>query len=82
MIFNCALLSKKPIHILLVGPPGTAKTMFLSDISRRYKESYFVVGSNTTKAGFLNVLFEHSPMLVLIDELEKMNRNVKIVYFT
>ena len=75
MILNSALFPKKPVHILLVGPPGTAKTMFLSDIRRRYKESYFVVGSNTTKAGFLNVLFEHSPMLVLIDELEKMNRN-------
>jgi Holliday junction DNA helicase RuvB len=75
MIFNSALFSKKPVHILLVGPPGSAKTMFLSDIGRRYKESYFVVGSNTTKAGFLNVLFERSPMLVLIDELEKMNRN-------
>ena len=75
MILNSALFSKKPVHILLVGPPGTAKTMFLSDIRHRYKESYFVVGSNTTKAGFLNVLFERSPMLVLIDELEKMNRN-------
>lgn len=75
MMFNSALFSKKPVHILLVGPPGTAKTMILSDIRQRYKESYFVVGSNTTKAGFLNVLFEHSPMLVLIDELEKMNRN-------
>jgi MoxR-like ATPase len=74
MIFNIALFSKKPVHILLVGPPGSAKTMFLSDIRRRYKESYFVVGSNTTKAGFLNVLFERSPTLVLIDELEKMNR--------
>jgi Holliday junction DNA helicase RuvB len=74
IIFNSALVSKKPVHVLLVGPPGTAKTMFLSDIREHYRESYFVVGSNTTKAGLLNVLFEQSPSLILIDELEKMNR--------
>ncbi|CAN5626532.1 hypothetical protein BH18THE1_BH18THE1_21050 [soil metagenome] len=27
VIFNKALLSKRPVHILLIGKPGTAKTM-------------------------------------------------------
>jgi Holliday junction DNA helicase RuvB len=39
---------------------------------RHYKTSYFVVGSNTTKAGLLNQLFERKPRFLLIDELEKM----------
>jgi replication-associated recombination protein RarA len=57
----------------LLGPPGCAKTMFLFEISRLYKESLFVIGSNATKAGLLNQLFDKKPKFVLIDELEKMN---------
>jgi Holliday junction DNA helicase RuvB len=58
--------------LLLIGPPGSAKTMFLTEIMRHYKTSHFVVGSNTTKAGLLNQLFERRPKFLLIDELEKM----------
>lgn len=47
--------------------------MFLLHISRLFKESLFVVGSNTTKAGLLNCLFEARPKFLLVDELEKMN---------
>ena len=50
-IFTRALLSKRPIHVLLVGSPGSAKTMFLTEILRSIKESNFIVGSNTSKAG-------------------------------
>ena len=71
-IFQKALLSKKPVHLLLVGSPGSSKTMFLTEIMRREKPSYFIVGSNTTKAGMVNQLFEKRPKFLLIDELEKM----------
>jgi len=74
LILNKALLSVRPIHILLVGEPGCAKTLFLTEIMRRVKTSLFVVGSNTTKAGLVNQLFERRPKFVLIDELEKMNK--------
>jgi DNA replicative helicase MCM subunit Mcm2 (Cdc46/Mcm family) len=53
-IFVKAIRSKRPIHLLLVGSPGSAKTMFLTEIMRYHKTSYFVVGSNTTRAGLLN----------------------------
>jgi len=72
-IFAKAIISKRPVHILLVGSPGSAKTMFLTEIMRHYKSSYFVVGSNTTKAGLVNQLFERRPKFLLIDELEKMS---------
>jgi replication-associated recombination protein RarA len=72
-IFNMAILSDKPVSILLVGSPASAKTMFLTEIMRHYKKSYFVVGSNTTKAGLVNQLFERRPKSLLIDELEKMS---------
>ena len=56
-----------------MGSPGSAKTMFLTEIMRHYKTSYFVVGSNTTKAGLISQLFERRPKFLLIDELEKMS---------
>jgi len=72
-IFVKAILSKRPVHLLLVGSPGSAKTMFLTEIMRRFKSSLFVVGSNTTKAGLVSQLFERRPKFLLIDELEKMS---------
>jgi holliday junction DNA helicase RuvB len=72
-IFIKVINSKRPVHLLLVGSPGSAKTMFLTQIMRHYKGSYFVVGSNTTKAGLVNQLFESRPKFLLIDELEKMS---------
>jgi Holliday junction DNA helicase RuvB len=72
-IFVKAMDSKRPVHLLLVGSPGSAKSMFLTEIMRHNKTSYFVVGSNTTKAGLVNQLFERRPKFLLIDELEKMN---------
>jgi len=72
-IFVKAILSKKPVHLLLTGSPGSAKTMFLTEIMRHQKPSYFIVGSNTTKAGLVNQLFERQPKFLLIDELEKMS---------
>ena len=73
-IFSNAIFSKKPVHILLVGDPGSAKTMFLMEIYLLFKTSLLIVGSNTTKAGLLNQLFETRPKFVLVDELEKMNK--------
>jgi MoxR-like ATPase len=72
MIINKSILSKKPCHILLTGKPGCAKTMFLTEIMKSLKDSYFVVGSNATKAGLVNQLFERQPKFLLIDELDKM----------
>src|SRR4249919_1427356 len=73
MILNRAILAKKPVNLLLLGKPATAKTMFLTEIMRSIKASYFIVGSNTTKAGLVNQLFDRRPKFLLIDELEKMS---------
>jgi Holliday junction DNA helicase RuvB len=72
-IFLKAIHSKRPVHLLLVGSPGSAKTMFLTEIMRQHKDTYFVVGSNTTKAGLVNRLFVRRPKFLLIDELDKMS---------
>ena len=81
-IFVRAIRSKRPLHLLLVGPAGSANTMFLTEIMRSFKESYFVVGSNTTKAGLVNQLFERTPKFLLIDELEKMLLQTRHVCYT
>ena len=73
LIINKAILSERPVHVMLLGRPGCAKTMFLTEMMRRLKNSYFIVGSNTTKAGLVNQLFEKQPKYLLIDELVKMN---------
>jgi holliday junction DNA helicase RuvB len=78
LILNKAILSERPVHVLLYGKPGSAKTMFLTEIMRRLKNSYFIVGSNTTKAGLVNQLFEKEPKYLLIDELDKMNGNDQV----
>ena len=77
-IFVKAIGSKKPVHLLLLGQPASAKTMFLTEIMRSFKQSLFVVGSNATKAGLVNQLFEKEPKYLLIDELDKMSGNDQV----
>src|SRR5919197_3013562 len=72
-IFIMALASQKPVHILLVGPPGTSKTMFLEKILNQDRNnSYFTLGAHSSKAGMVNALFERRPKYLLIDEIEHM----------
>jgi MoxR-like ATPase len=73
-IFKMALASQRPNHILLVGPPGTSKTMFLEKILKRYNDrAYFTLGAHSSKAGMINTLFEKRPRYLLIDEIEHMS---------
>jgi SpoVK/Ycf46/Vps4 family AAA+-type ATPase len=43
--------SKEPVHILLVGRPGQAKTLFLKCILETFgeKKAFFTVGGNASK---------------------------------
>jgi Holliday junction DNA helicase RuvB len=77
-VLNKAILSERPIHVLLHGKPGCAKTMFLTEIMGRLKNSYFTVGSNATKAGLVNQLFQRQPKYLLVDELDKMSRDDQV----
>ncbi len=71
--FVRSLTSKEPVHILLVGPPGQAKTLFLKCIVDRFRKSaFFTVGSNASKSGLIDVLFEMKPKYLLVDEIEHL----------
>jgi Holliday junction DNA helicase RuvB len=68
------LLAEKPVHVLLAGPPALAKSLFLWDIEQAYGEqALWLVGSATSKAGLWDLVAEREPLVLLIDELDKMN---------
>lgn len=67
------LKSDKPVNVLFIGAPGTAKSMFLEELNRIPGSSYHL-GSSSTKAGLTEFLFDVQPRILLIDEIEKMDR--------
>jgi Holliday junction DNA helicase RuvB len=73
-LLTACLLTEKPVHVLLAGPPALAKSLFLWDIERVAGENaIWLVGSATSKAGLWDVVAERQPQVLLIDELDKMN---------
>ncbi len=71
-----ALLAKEQVNILLIGPPATSKTLFMEQIQEKCNDVCYFDASNTTSAGFLEVLYEHQRAKVLIiDEVDKLRKN-------
>ncbi len=67
-----ALLTETPTHILLVGPPASAKTLFETKISE-LNNAYMTVGSQVTKAGLTQLLFTYDVKYLIIDEIEDLD---------
>src|SRR5215469_3108661 len=59
--FVRSLASKEPVPLLLVGPPGQAKTMFLKCILEKFgeKKVFFTVDGNASKSGLIDVLDDY-----------------------
>jgi replication-associated recombination protein RarA len=72
-LFRMALESDHNCSILLIGPPATAKTLFLQSLMK-LKDSCFIDCSNATKSGIVDYIFEHKPKYLLLDELDKLSR--------
>lgn len=70
-LFAMSLSSDKPVHILLVGPPASAKTLFMLECMK-LERSYFTLGSHSTKSGMIDYLFEKRPRYLIVDEIEHM----------
>ena len=70
-IFKMSLISDNAVHILLVGPPASAKTLFMLEFLK-LERSYFTLGSHSTKAGMIDYLFDYRPRYLLVDEIEHM----------
>jgi MoxR-like ATPase len=71
-IVRRALDTEDNYNLLFIGPPASAKTLFLLGILESRKGVYFD-GSNTTNR-ILDVLEEKRPKIICIDELDKMPR--------
>jgi Holliday junction DNA helicase RuvB len=67
-LFNLSFSSEKPVHILLVGPPASAKTLFMLSCMK-LERSYFTLGSHSTKSGMMDYLFQKRPRYLVIDEI-------------
>jgi Holliday junction DNA helicase RuvB len=72
-LFEMAMHAEKPVHLLLCGPPASAKSLFMRSLTK-LDRSYYAVGSSSTKSGIFDYLFEYRPRYFIIDELEKMNK--------
>ena len=74
-VFRMALKSDEPIHVLLVGAPASAKTIFLEALMHKLgdKQAYFAIGSSSTRAGVVNMLFMKEPKYLMVDEIDKMS---------
>lgn len=70
-IFGLSINSQKPVHILLVGPPASAKTLFMLECMK-LERAYFTLGSHSTRSGMLEYLFERRPRYLIVDEIEHM----------
>jgi Holliday junction DNA helicase RuvB len=70
-LFSLSFESQRPIHILLVGPPASAKTLFML-ACMKLDRSYFTLGTHSTKSGMVDYLFEKRPRYLVIDEIEHM----------
>lgn len=71
--FLKALRGGIPVHCLLWGVPGSAKTMFMTALER-LDGALFVPMSTATKAGLAQALMEHRPRILLVDEVDKCSR--------
>jgi MoxR-like ATPase len=60
-------------NLLFIGPPASAKTLFLLGILDIRKNGVYFDGSNTTNR-ILDVLEQERPTVICIDELDKMPR--------
>ena len=60
----------KKTHYLLIGPPATAKSLFLMELGR-LRGVYPATGSRVSGAGLTDAFFNYQPRILLLDEIDK-----------
>jgi len=66
-----SLMSPQPVHVLMVGPPASAKSLILREIKRVFPaKSRYTTGGAVSKAGLVDYLIVHKPRILLLDEVD------------
>ena len=58
-------------HYLLIGPPATAKSLFLMELGS-LSGTYQATGSRVSGAGLTDAFFSYQPRILLLDEMDKI----------
>lgn len=81
-LFYRGILSEYNANILLVGPPATAKSLFLHCINENVKDSLYYDAANSSGVGIIQDLANHrKTKIILIDEIDKINRKEQAVFY-
>lgn len=65
--------TQKITNFLLVGPPGSAKTVFLLCL-KEMEGAEFIPAMDASSPGFLEVMFDKEPRFLMFDELDDMDK--------
>ena len=65
-------------HYLMIGPPATAKSLFLMELGR-LSGVYPATGSTVTGPGLTDALITYQPRILVLDELDKVRMDATAV---
>ncbi len=68
---SMALRARQPVHVLLYGPPATAKSLFIESL-KVLPGAVLTFGDEISKAGLRRFVLEERPRYLILDEIEKM----------
>jgi len=70
-LFRKSMGAERVVHILLVGAPASAKSLFLLELNR-LPGSFYALASSSSRAGLADLILQSTPRYLLIDELDKV----------
>ncbi len=73
LLIRC-IFAKEPTHVLLTGPPGCCKTMFVLEMAKRLDKTYFMDATSASGPGMIDYLFENNIQYLFVDEIDKLQR--------
>lgn len=69
--FFMTMAADDPVHSLLIGAPGTAKSIFLMELERL--GGRFITAGTATKVGIRDIIYDELPRLLILDEIDKID---------
>ncbi|MFA5379844.1 MAG: ATP-binding protein [Dehalococcoidia bacterium] len=70
-----AIEHRRRVHFLMSGPPACGKSLILEAVRATVPDAYIAFGSRTSAAGLSDALFENRPSVLLLDEVDKVERD-------